>query len=59
MSSRSTRVRPTIVLWLLSASVPFAQVIAPGQPVPRTASPPVVFVNGYQNDCGNSSFAAT
>ncbi|PYT27849.1 MAG: hypothetical protein DMG58_19525 [Acidobacteria bacterium] len=59
MSSRSTRVRPTIVLWLLSASVPFAQVIAPGQPVPRTASPPVVFVNGYQNDCGNSSFATT
>lgn len=28
-------------------------------PVPRTAKPPVVFVNGYQSDCGSSSFAGT
>jgi len=59
MSHRSVRVRCSIVLWLLSAGALFAQVIDPGQPVPRTTSPPVVFVNGYQNDCGNSSFANT
>jgi uncharacterized protein (TIGR03437 family) len=59
MISRTTRARCTIVLWLLSTSALFAQVIAPGQPVPHTTSPPVVFVNGYQNDCGNSSFATT
>jgi hypothetical protein len=47
------------VFWFLSASALCAQVITPGQPVPRTTSPPVVFVNGYQNDCGNSSFANT
>src|SRR5579864_5245466 len=59
MSSRSVRVRCAIVLWFLSASALFAQVIAPGQAVPRTTSPPVVFVNGYQNDCTNSPFAHT
>ena len=59
MSSRSVRVRCAIVLWFLSASALFAQVIAPGQPVPHTTSPPVVFVNGYQNDCTNSPFANT
>ena len=36
-----------------------AQLIAPDQPVPRTAKLPVVFVNGYQTDCSNSSFAST
>jgi len=51
--------RCQMVFWFLSASALCAQVITPGQPVPRTTSPPVVFVNGYQNDCGNSSFANT
>src|SRR6266481_6739249 len=59
MIFRSARVRSTIVFWFLSASALCAQVITPCQPVPRTTSPPVVFVNGYQNDCGNSSFANT
>ncbi|PYT20165.1 MAG: hypothetical protein DMG58_34595 [Acidobacteria bacterium] len=33
--------------------------IAPGQPVPRTTSPPVVFVSGYHNDCSTSTFDHT
>src|SRR5690349_2055520 len=28
-------------------------------PVPRTTKPPVVFLNGHQNDCTSSSFAST
>ncbi|HXJ38086.1 MAG TPA: hypothetical protein VNH18_02340, partial [Bryobacteraceae bacterium] len=59
MSCHSASVGCTILFWALSGNVLFAQVIATGQPVPRTASPPVVFVNGYQNDCTNSSFAHT
>src|SRR5438105_4696585 len=49
----------TIMLWVFSASRLFAQVIAPGQPVPHTTSPPVVFVSGYHNDCSTSTFAHT
>ncbi|MGD0298804.1 MAG: hypothetical protein ABSE86_16995 [Bryobacteraceae bacterium] len=41
------------------AAVLSAQLIAPGQPVPHTPNPPVVFLNGYQEDCSGSSFAAT
>ncbi|MDQ6675674.1 MAG: hypothetical protein M3Z09_00090 [Acidobacteriota bacterium] len=37
----------------------FSQLVAPGQPVPRTNLPPVVLLNGHQNDCGSSSFAST
>jgi len=59
MSYCSPIIRSTILLWCLSRSALLAQVIAPGQPVPHTADPPVVFVNGYQNDCTNSSFAHT
>ncbi|PYT24908.1 MAG: hypothetical protein DMG57_27015 [Acidobacteria bacterium] len=57
MGLRSARVCCTIIVWLLGAGGLFAQVIAPGQPVPHTTSPPVVFVSGYQNDCSGSSFA--
>jgi uncharacterized protein (TIGR03437 family) len=46
-------------LWALQAGVLSAQLIAPGQPVPRTPQPPVVFLNGYQEECSGSSFAAT
>src|SRR5260370_10500125 len=59
MTAPPVGVRCTIVVWFLNASALFAKVISPDQPVPRTTSPPVVFVNGYQNDCGNSSFANT
>src|SRR5256885_12273919 len=59
MGLRSARVCCTIIVWLLGAGGLFAQVIAPGQPVPHTTSPPVVFVSGYHNDCGDSSFAST
>jgi pimeloyl-ACP methyl ester carboxylesterase len=44
---------------LLCAATAAAQLIAPGQPVPRNAKPPVVFMNGYQSDCANSTFAST
>jgi uncharacterized protein (TIGR03437 family) len=47
------------VLWAIHASALFAQLVAPGQPVPHTSLPPVVFLNGYQEDCGGSSFAST
>src|SRR5438552_3794320 len=64
MGLRSARFCCTIIvgLWnagLWSAGGLFAQVIAPGQPVPRTTNPPVVFVSGYHNDCSGSSFANT
>ena len=60
----SMRLRPVsgrlaLAAWLVSATTVSAQLIAPGQPIPRTSKPPVVFVNGYQNNCGNSSFAST
>jgi uncharacterized protein (TIGR03437 family) len=47
------------VFWALNAAVLSAQLIAPGQPIPHTANPPVVFLNGYQEDCSGSSFAST
>jgi uncharacterized protein (TIGR03437 family) len=47
------------MLWFLSAAALFSQVTAPGQPVPHTTNPPVVFVSGYHNDCSTSTFAHT
>lgn len=47
------------ILWAFHAAVLSAQLIAPGQPIPHTANPPVVFLNGYQEDCSGSSFAST
>jgi uncharacterized protein (TIGR03437 family) len=36
-----------------------AQLIPVGQPVPKTANPPVVFLNGYQSGCtADSSFSS-
>jgi uncharacterized protein (TIGR03437 family) len=35
----------------------WAQLIPAGQPVPKTAKLPVVFLNGYEYDCGNASFS--
>ena len=46
-------------VYFLSANSVFAQLISPGTPVPRTGKLPVVFLNGYQNDCTGSSFAST
>ena len=42
---------------VLSAGL-FAQLIPSGQPIPRMSKPPVVFVNGYQNDC-SATFSDT
>jgi uncharacterized protein (TIGR03437 family) len=36
-----------------------AQLIPAGQPVPKGPNTPVVFLNGYQIDCGGSNFAGT
>ena len=44
---------------ILLAASGFAQLIAPGMPVPRTAKLPVVFINGFQQICQNSSFSST
>jgi pimeloyl-ACP methyl ester carboxylesterase len=35
----------------------WAQLIPAGQPIPKTAKPPVVFLNGYEYDCGSASFS--
>lgn len=61
MSIRPTSDRLALLLsaWLFSAGTAAAQLIAPGHPIPRTNKPPVAFVNGYQDNCGNSSFAST
>jgi uncharacterized protein (TIGR03437 family) len=34
-----------------------AQLIPPGQPIPRTTAPPVVFLNGFELNCPGSSFS--
>src|SRR5262249_61045579 len=36
-----------------------AQLIPIGQPIPRTFSPPVVFLNGFELNCFDPSFART
>jgi uncharacterized protein (TIGR03437 family) len=36
-----------------------AQLLLPGSPIPKGAHPPVVFLNGYQGTCGDSSFSST
>jgi uncharacterized protein (TIGR03437 family) len=42
------------------AAIPAAgQLIPVGVGVPKTALPPVVFVNGYQTSCGSTQFSAT
>ena len=37
----------------------FAQLVPTGSPIPRRSKPPVVFLNGYQQDCAGSSFSGT
>jgi uncharacterized protein (TIGR03437 family) len=44
---------------LLCTAIGAAQLIPAGQPVPRGANPPVVFVNGYQTACTDSDFASS
>jgi uncharacterized protein (TIGR03437 family) len=43
------------VLGVLSA---WSQLIPAGQPVPKTAKLPVVFLNGYEYNCGSASFSS-
>jgi len=44
---------------LLAAMAARGQLIPPGTPIPHTAKPPVVFLNGYQADCTSADFAGT
>ena len=53
------RAAAALLLWCALSVTASAQLIPAGQPIPRTANPPVVFLNGYQSDCTSSSFAAT
>ena len=43
-------------IWALSAVGLWAQFAANPQAIPRTGKPPVVFLNGYETDCGSASF---
>lgn len=36
-----------------------AQLISNPQAIPKTANPPVVFINGYQSSCAGTDFAST
>jgi len=47
------------LLVLLIAVPAVAQLIPLGSPVPKTALPPVVFLDGYEASCSGSSFAGT
>ena len=44
---------------VLTAVSVCAQLIPVGTAVPRTTKPPVVFLNGYESDCGGASFQST
>jgi uncharacterized protein (TIGR03437 family) len=44
---------------VLSAVSVCAQLIPNGKAVPRTTKPPVIFINGYESDCGSASFKGT
>jgi uncharacterized protein (TIGR03437 family) len=46
-------------LLFLLAGAAQAQLIPNGSPIPRTAKPPVVFLNGYEASCSGSTFAGT
>ncbi len=47
--------------WLLCFSILAlrAQLIPIGTPVPLTAKPPIIFLNGYEADCSGSQFSGT
>jgi uncharacterized protein (TIGR03437 family) len=45
--------------FFIAAATGLAQLIPVGQPIPKTGKPPVVFVNGLQIGCTNSSFSST
>jgi uncharacterized protein (TIGR03437 family) len=45
-------------VWFSGESL-WGQLIPNGSPIPHTGKPPVVFLNGYQQDCSSSTFAST
>ncbi len=48
------------LLLLLLCSLPaYGQLVSAGSPLPKSTNPPVIFLNGYQNDCTGSDFAGT
>ena len=48
-----------LIAGALLACCASAQLISLGTPLPRTSKLPVVFINGFQNICSNSSFSST
>jgi hypothetical protein len=52
-------VRCALLLALGGIASVSGQLIPSGMPLPRTAKPPVVFLNGYQLDCSSSSFSGS
>lgn len=50
--------RRSVLFWLLPLQVA-AQLVPGGQPIPKTAKLPVVFMNGYEYDCSGSSVSTT
>ena len=48
-----------LCLPLLVTTLAYPQLIPAGRPVPRTAKPPAVFLNGYQAACAPSRFSDT
>jgi uncharacterized protein (TIGR03437 family) len=47
----------SLLFWAALPAV--AQLIPAGMPVPKSALPPVVFLNGYQTYCGSAQFSDT
>jgi len=45
------------IVGLMGVVSAWAQLIPAGQPVPKTVKLPVVFLNGYEYDCGSASFS--
>lgn len=58
-SERFNMHRSFIAGFVLSAASVFGQLIPEGKPVPRTAKPPVIFLNGFEYDCSQVSFKRT
>jgi uncharacterized protein (TIGR03437 family) len=59
MEQRNSKFLGVLACLAMSALSASGQLIPAGMAVPRTVLPPVVFLNGYQQSCDDSSFAST
>jgi uncharacterized protein (TIGR03437 family) len=53
---RIRKLRGAALFWALPLA---GQLIPVGSPIPKTAKPPVVFLNGYETSCSTTQFADT